>query len=61
MALGRIRLLTFLNYLAGSVLQSVEYQDSHGEDKLSLDGPWLVESAGTLRRFPLAGLYCEAQ
>jgi hypothetical protein len=41
------------NYLAGAVLQSVEYQDSHGKDKLALDGPWLEESADTLRRFPL--------
>ena len=41
------------NYLAGAVLQSMEYQDSHGKEKLALDGPWLEESADTLRRFPL--------
>lgn len=41
------------NFIAASMLEGLEYADSHDRMALRPDGEWLAESADTLRRFPL--------
>ncbi len=49
----RTELNPVFNYIAGAMLGSLQYTDTHRTVELKLNGEWMEESADTLRRFPL--------